>query len=1583
MSRTLRSGVYSALFATCLAASTIFFSNYSFAQEKPTADTATLSATSTANLSSGVKVLTMANAPDVAACRGMLDQKIVDLANNSAEDPAVVYERNRRLHPHMIMIPPPLECASGLWRAARGAAPAVDLQSVTERQYAPESVFQFSPFAASVGANVDPAGGTEGYQGETSISIDPNNPLHMVGFSNTFYKDPNCVSPTGGAANTYGTMSLYASTDGGATWTYNCAPWPATVTGGVASAAYWFGSDPALAWDNQGRPYATYMLISQSAAGASGAAIVTARSSDNGATWQSLGTVVNGIASTTQGNDKEMMAIDNTSGQAFSHPGRIYVIWDAANAEKIAYSDNGSTWTTVNFASNTGAIGGNVVVGADGTVYCIWNRYNVETIVFSKSTDGGATWTAPAVISTMALQSFGSNNLPAAQDQRGINAFGAIDIDRNPNSAYFGTLYVSFPDFPAGTTSGADINTYVIRSTNGGAAWSSRVKVNDDNFGASQFFPWLAVDQSDGTVNVSWLDTRLDPLNRKTQAVYARSSNGGVSFEPNILVTDGGVNWRNNANYSDENSTDNTTYNGNQYGDYTGIAALNRQVHPLWTDSRSFFPLADTTSPTRREDNATATIVNCSVPAAISAPSVNPSTAPNVAVTWSAPTAWGTNATGGTYTVYRNTTPTLVGATQVAIGLTSTSFVDGTGATGTTYYYFVAGRNNCSGTALTPMTSTSPASSAVVFGNAGTPVGILQGTVKAGGSPVAGVTVNANALGAITDSNGFYQFPAVDAGSYTVSVNAAGYAPYSANGVNVTSGSTTTQNIVLTATSGANCLTDTTFGDFSAGVGAGVDIASSPGDLKLSVAGGQQADLTVTDSSTSGNAMTSTTWWGQSFVPTISGPLTKISVQLFCSGCTGTTSPIVINVHATSGGLPTGAALATATIPAFSSGSGILYSATFASPTTVTAGTTYAFTVHAQNTISAGTYAVTRTATNLYGSGQSLLSSNSGSSWAAPTGASKDLEFQTFVTTPLTYPNPGSFTSAVKDSGSVAGSTTNWTTLSWTATTPANTSIKFQAAGSNDPNGPFTFVGPDGTAATFFTTSGASLSQFNGFRYLKYKALLATTDTSATPTLNDVTICDSVAAIPAPQTLTVAKAGNGTGTVVSSPAGISCGASCIADFANSTLVTLTATEDAGSTFTGWSGDCSGIGTCNVTMSLARSVTATFTQATPTVQFSSAAFTGDESRNAVITVTRSGDLSGTASVQADTVAGGTATVGTCGSGADYQAVSTLVSFAATEGTKTFTVPLCGDATIDPSETVALALSAPANSTLGSPSTAVLTINDTASAFTNQNQIDLVTGLPGSLYPSDVTVSGIPNASASMRVTLYGVSHVKPDNIDVMLVGPNGNAYMLMSDAGGLNAIDPAAPVTLTFTDSAAQVLPDSSLLTTGTFLPTTWEANSTPFGSPAPTVFNQPGSATSGRTSLQTLQGNFGGNPNGTWHLYVRDDNATAIASGPAAVTGSIGGWGLQFFAPTAAHVSISGRVADANGYGLRNAVVQATDASGHVVTARTNAFGYYSFDNLTAGESYLLTPSAKGQHFTSRMVQLSDQIADMDFRADD
>ncbi len=77
-------------------------------------------------------------------------------------------------------------------------------------------------------------------------------------------------------------------------------------------------------------------------------------------------------------------------------------------------------------------------------------------------------------------------------------------------------------------------------------------------------------------------------------------------------------------------------------------------------------------------------------------------------------------------------------------------------------------------------------------------------------------------------------------------------------------------------------------------------------------------------------------------------------------------------------------------------------------------------------------------------------------------------------------------------------------------------------------------------------------------------------------------------------TLSVALAGSGSGTVTSSPAGVDCGSTCSYDFPSGTEVILTATAAPGSSFAGWSGaGCSGIGSCEVTMSAAESVTATF------------------------------------------------------------------------------------------------------------------------------------------------------------------------------------------------------------------------------------------------------------------------------------------------------------------------------------------------------------------------------------------------------
>jgi len=99
----------------------------------------------------------------------------------------------------------------------------------------------------------------------------------------------------------------------------------------------------------------------------------------------------------------------------------------------------------------------------------------------------------------------------------------------------------------------------------------------------------------------------------------------------------------------------------------------------------------------------------------------------------------------------------------------------------------------------------------------------------------------------------------------------------------------------------------------------------------------------------------------------------------------------------------------------------------------------------------------------------------------------------------------------------------------------------------------------------------------------------------------------TVTFIPKTYSLYVYK--NGNGNVTSNPTGINCGTDCTENYNSGTLVTLTATPDSGYTFNGWSGDCTGTGVCEVSMTTGRGVTATFVPAavTPTEQLTNTSF----------------------------------------------------------------------------------------------------------------------------------------------------------------------------------------------------------------------------------------------------------------------------------------------------------------------------------------------------------------------------------------
>ena len=382
---------------------------------------------------------------------------------------------------------------------------------------------------------------------------------------------------------------------------------------------------------------------------------------------------------------------------------------------------------------------------------------------------------------------------------------------------------------------------------------------------------------------------------------------------------------------------------------------------------------------------------------------------------------------------------------------------------------------------------------------------------------------------------------------------------------------------------------------------------------------------------------------------------------------------------------------------------------------------------------------------------------------------------------------------------------------------------------------------------------------------------------------------------------------------------------------------------------------------------------------PSIQFSSSTYMEDESQTAVITVNRTGDTTGTNVVTFST-SNGTATGGPiCNGpgipGPDYVSmVGVVLTFAPGETFKNVMIPLCGDGIIENDETVNLTLSA--SPFIGNPGTAILTINDTATGAVNHNKIFITAGSAGNPYPSTITVAGAPTIIGSMRLTLYDITANMPDNADFLLVGPSGQKFIVMADAGGFST---TGPVTMNFTDLAGAVVPDNGPWTTSDFEPTSYGAVAN-FPAPAPVgPYNLPGS-TVGGTGTQTLIGNFGSsNPNGTWSLYVRDDTAGAGAGSVA------GGWGLEFVGTTAAGASISGRVTTADGLGIRNATIVVTGNSlAQPLVTTTGSFGYFDFEGLATGEIYVVTVNSQRYTFSApaQVISLVDNIVDADFVAD-
>jgi hypothetical protein len=128
--------------------------------------------------------------------------------------------------------------------------------------------------------------------------------------------------------------------------------------------------------------------------------------------------------------------------------------------------------------------------------------------------------------------------------------------------------------------------------------------------------------------------------------------------------------------------------------------------------------------------------------------------------------------------------------------------------------------------------------------------------------------------------------------------------------------------------------------------------------------------------------------------------------------------------------------------------------------------------------------------------------------------------------------------------------------------------------------------------------------------------------------------------------------------------------------------------------------------------------------------------------------------------------------------------------------------------------------------------------------------------------------------------------------------------------------------------------------------------------------------------------NTGWNPNATDPFSSAALTTDGRGAGFSRINGGVVDKGaFEAFGPTAAMVTIGGRLLQANGKGIGNASVVLTGPNGYIGTALTNTFGYYRFEDIEAGHSYVISVSSKRYQFDPRIVNVNEEILDIDLVA--
>ena len=399
-----------------------------------------------------------------------------------------------------------------------------------------------------------------------------------------------------------------ASFDGGQTWSRTALPFNTCVGGGLS---YERASDPWVSIGPDGIAYTVSISFNLSN---NDNAVAAMRSTNGGKTWDHLSLLKVDNDQNQFFNDKESVTADPTRNAT------AYAVWDrlvgpANNPAVEAHNffaftgptwfskttDGGKTWSTAQIIVPTGqnqqTIANQIVVAPDGTVYDFFD------LILGTGPNAGPMSIAPHGLNVAFIKSTdGGDTWSAPQVVDSIESSSVSDpntgqplrtADFNPDPAIdpvTGQLYVVWQD--SRFTGGHFDEVALSSSTNGGASWSAPIQVNTNTpSNRPGFTPAIHV-SSDGTVGVSFYDFRnltTETATLPTDYWFVSSTNHGASFDSEVHI----------AGPFDMLTAPNA--GGFFVGDYEGIDTAATVFHP-------FFVAANSGNTSNRTDAFTTTV---------------------------------------------------------------------------------------------------------------------------------------------------------------------------------------------------------------------------------------------------------------------------------------------------------------------------------------------------------------------------------------------------------------------------------------------------------------------------------------------------------------------------------------------------------------------------------------------------------------------------------------------------------------------------------------------------------------------------------------------------------------------------------------------------------------------------------------------------------------------------------------------------------------------------------------------------------------------------------------------------------------